>query len=189
MRWDDHPSHKPTPIDTDFPLLFLSNRRDPVTPLHAALKMTRKFSNASIVEQIADGHCTISCISPCTIGHIRAYMNDGILPPSPKFNSEDEGEWATCKCNEKPWKSFDASGKGHTTTERGELVPDTPNEHVLEELEIMASYHELRNHFVSQMVSQVVDEFNPLRQFIMDMPLNPTKNPQTCNEHRQDRLG
>lgn len=211
MRWDDHPERKPAPIDTAFPLLFLSSRRDPVTPLHAALKMTRKFANASIVEQVSDGHCTISCISACTVGHVRAYVNSGVLPPAPKFDDDDGkggdgGEWATCECNEKPWKKkttsaaleFDArraeEQEGRSSNSAAHLgaanAADDDNEHMLDEMvEIMASYHDLRNHFVSQMVSQVVDEFNPLRQFIMDMPLHPARTPQTCSKGSQNRSG
>ncbi|KAK7755164.1 hypothetical protein SLS62_002979 [Diatrype stigma] len=211
MRWDDHPSRKPAPIGTAFPLLFLSSRRDPVTPLHAALKMTRKFANASIVEQVSDGHCTISCISACTVGHVRAYVNSGVLPPAPKFDDDDGGEggdggeWATCECDEKPWKkktattaaAFDAleaeeeeGGSSSSVAHLGVVnaeADDDADEHTLEEemVEVMASYHDLRNHFVSQMVSQLVDEFNPLRQFIVDMPLHAAGKPQKCSKGSQ----
>lgn len=60
MNWDDHPAHKSKPIKTSFPLLFLSNTLDPVTPLSAAIKMSQKFVDAGLVEQKAMGHCTIS---------------------------------------------------------------------------------------------------------------------------------
>lgn len=106
MRWDDHPAHKPGPIRTDFPILFMSNHFDPVTPLYAALKMVRKFENASIVEQLAEGHCAESCVSLCTHGHLRAYLNEGKLPPAPRFDGPNSGEWTQCECREKPWKSL-----------------------------------------------------------------------------------
>ncbi|RYO83718.1 hypothetical protein DL766_005844 [Monosporascus sp. MC13-8B] len=180
MRWGDHPAHKPAPIDTSFPILFLSSRRDPVTPLHAALKMTRKFAGASIVEQASDGHCTLSCVSLCTARHVRAYVNDGVLPPSPRFDSgdKDKGEWTTCECDEKPWSSF---GGRVGPTEQDRLTTAADDAHTLEELEIMASYHGLRNHFVAQTASRLVDELNPLRSLIVDMPSRLSREPQTCS--------
>ncbi|RYP75262.1 hypothetical protein DL770_007457 [Monosporascus sp. CRB-9-2] len=181
MRWGDHPAHKPAPIKTNFPILFLSNRRDPVTPLHAALKMTRKFAGASIVEQVSDGHCTLSCVSLCTTRHVRAYVNDGALPPPPRFDSgdKDKGEWTTCECDEKPWSSF-GGRVGPTGQDGWKTAAD--DAHTLEELDIMASYHGLRNHFVSQATSRLVDEFNPLRSFIVGMPPQLSRESQTCSQ-------
>ncbi|RYP22122.1 hypothetical protein DL765_001881 [Monosporascus sp. GIB2] len=180
MRWGDHPAHKPAPIDTSFPILFLSSRRDPVTPLHAALKMTRKFAGASIVEQASDGHCTLSCVSLCTARHIRAYVNDGVLPPPPRFDPDDKdkGEWTTCECDEKPWSSF-GGRVGPTEQDRSTTAAD--DAHTLEELEIMASYHGLRNYFVAQTTSRLVDELSPLRSFIMDMPSRLSGESRTCS--------
>ena len=120
MRWDDHPAHKPGPIRTDFPILFMSNHLDPVTPLDAALKMVRKFANASIVEQMAEGHCADSCVSLCTHGHLRAYLNEGKLPPAPKFDGPNSGVWTQCECLEKPWKGLSPRG-GSEGTEDGVL--------------------------------------------------------------------
>ncbi|KAI0122950.1 TAP-like protein-domain-containing protein [Xylariales sp. AK1849] len=104
MPWDVHSAHKSKPTITDFPILFLSNQLDPVTPLGGALNMTRKFVNASIVEQKSPGHCTLACFSPCTVKHIRAYLNEGKVPPTPKFDGPDSGEWAACECQLHPWE-------------------------------------------------------------------------------------
>ncbi|OTA83976.1 hypothetical protein M434DRAFT_400571 [Hypoxylon sp. CO27-5] len=168
MRWDDHPIHKPEPIETDFPVLFLSNHLDPVTPLHAALKMTRKFSGASIIEQKAEGHCTVSCISLCTIGHIRAYLDKGIVPPAPKYDSEDEGEWTTCECKEKPWKSLDdfaaaIPGSNGNAQIKGD-DDDILSGKTAEEVEIMTAYRGVRNRFVEFMAAQQHFEYqNPIK--------------------------
>ncbi|KAI1451375.1 alpha/beta-hydrolase [Annulohypoxylon moriforme] len=163
MRWDDHPAHKQKPIDTSFPVLFLSNQFDPVTPLRSALKMTRKFAGASIIEQFAAGHCTVSCISFCTIGHIQAYLNKGILPPAPKFDSDDEGEWTTCPCSEKPWNSLNdwvtvpESGK----TERG---TDMLEGMTAEEANVVTAYGSLRNKLAEFVTAQHQSEYrNPIR--------------------------
>lgn len=185
MRWDDHPIHKPTPIDTSFPILFLSNTRDPVTPLRAAHKMTRKFSKASIVENKAEGHCTISCVSLCLINHVRAYLDKGILPPEPKYDSNDSGEWTTCPCDEKPWKSL--SDMVLHPGPDGRPYLELENEDVLvgktaEEAEIMKAYSNLRWQFVkSAMWHQQFEYHNPLQQAVLSSTLFNTKQP-TCTK-------
>ncbi|KAH9904770.1 TAP-like protein-domain-containing protein [Xylariomycetidae sp. FL2044] len=155
MRWDDHPAHKPEPIVTDFPVLFLSNRLDPVTPLHAALKMTRKFANASVVEQGATGHCSSSCQSSCTLGHIRAYLNDGVVPPQPKFDSPDEGEWAKCSCE----------------MDTAEQKEDGDDE---EEQRLASAYRAVHGYLMGVAIKQHLGDGNPLRQLLVQDTLYPT---------------
>ncbi|KAI0883232.1 alpha/beta-hydrolase [Annulohypoxylon maeteangense] len=156
MRWDDHPAHKQQPIETSFPLLFLSNHFDPVTPLRSALKMTRKFSQASIIEQIAEGHCTVSCSSLCTIGHIQAYLNKGILPPAPKFSSDDEGEWTTCICDAKPWKNLMVEKTAMGTNNLDGMTAEQAN--------AMTAYGGLRDKFAEFTAAQQQFEYgNPIR--------------------------
>ncbi|KAI1419786.1 Alpha/Beta hydrolase protein [Xylaria sp. FL1777] len=157
MRWDDHPAHKPALIETNFPILFISNTLDPVTPLGHALEMTRKFANASIVEQDGIGHCSLSCISGCTVEHVRAYLNEGILPPPPKFKSDsgNEGEWPTCKCFDRPWTSL-----GYEADE------------ALSRLQVNGihkqAYEELRAHFSAFTLSQQLDHSNPLKAYLVE---------------------
>ncbi|KAI1767440.1 alpha/beta-hydrolase [Hypoxylon sp. FL1150] len=183
MRWDDNPAHKPAPINTSFPILFLSNNLDPVTPLHSALKMTRKFSTASIVEQKAMGHCTLSCVSLCTINHIRAYLDKGILPPSPEFDSgdADTGKWATCECDEKPWHSLrgtgvrsDADGHSYVEMEDEEILQGKTDE----EAEAMLAYKNLRAQIIrADTVLQHFDYRNPLAEALVhtEMLLTPLR--------------
>ncbi|KAI1175495.1 Alpha/Beta hydrolase protein [Nemania sp. FL0916] len=159
MRWDDHPAHKPTPTKTSFPILFLSNRLDPVTPLGDALAMTRKFANASIVEQDGTGHCTLSCVSSCTIAHLQAYLNDGVVPPSPKFESDtsNDGQWPTCKCFDRPWRSSislaeePASVSGFTVT----------RSHI-------QAYEELRAHFSTTILTEQLGHNNLLKAYLLE---------------------
>ncbi|KAH8812049.1 TAP-like protein-domain-containing protein [Xylogone sp. PMI_703] len=108
MRWDDHPAHKPKPIKTAFPLLFISNSADPVTPLYAGVKMAKKFVGAGLIEQISGGHCSLAAASRCTLGKIRAYLNEGKVPPVPEIDSKGKelegGKWDRCEPDEWPWK-------------------------------------------------------------------------------------
>ncbi|XXH00665.1 Synaptic vesicle transporter SVOP [Hypoxylon texense] len=171
MRWDDHPAHKPAPINTSFPILFLSNTLDPVTPLHSALKMTRKFSTASIVEQNAMGHCTLSCVSLCTIGHIRAYLDRGVLPPAPRFDSDDTGEWATCACDERPWRSLH---------EAGEEISEGKTE---EEVGAMTAYKDVRTRLLrKEAFLRQHDYRNPLREAVLSAMMSDRKSQPTCGK-------
>ncbi|KAI1377208.1 alpha/beta-hydrolase [Hypoxylon crocopeplum] len=176
MRWDDHLINKTVPIETSFPILFLSNHLDPVTPLHAALKMTRKFSESGIVEQKAEGHCTVSCISLCTINHVTAYLNKGILPPVPKFDSDDEGEWTTCTCDEKPWKSLhDMAPKADEDLLYGKTA---------EEANIMMGYSDLRYYFTKFLAHQQQFEYsNPLPAPFLSNAAFMNKKQATCRSN------
>lgn len=180
MRWDDRLGHDKPAIKTDFPLLFLSGRRDPVTPLHAALKMARKFAGAGLVEQASDGHCTLACGSPCTARHVRAYLDDGVVPPAPpKSNDDDDDDadevqgrdWATCGCAEKPW--------GHVSG-GGSAADKESSDLATEDVVIVESYRELRSHFLAQTTARLVDELSPLRQFIAGMSSGPLEEQHTC---------
>ena len=101
MRWDDHPAKKPKPIKTAFPVLFISNRADPVTPLYAGVKMAEKFVDAGLIEQESEGHCSISAVSKCTINKVRAYFIAGLVPPPPVKGGNGrelvDGKWDRCE--------------------------------------------------------------------------------------------
>ncbi|KAI1824695.1 Alpha/Beta hydrolase protein [Xylaria intraflava] len=152
MRWDEHPVNEPTLIETSFPILFLSNTLDPVTPLNDALDMTRKFANASIVEQMALGHCSLSCVSDCTIQHLRAYLNAGIVPPAPKFesNTGDDGQWPTCKCLDAAWTPLAYEADEPTVTASH-----------------MRAYEELRAQFAAFTLSQQLDH-SPFKTYLLE---------------------
>jgi hypothetical protein len=109
MRWDRHPTHKQHPINTSFPLLFLSNTADPVCPLFAGVKMARKFIGAGLVEQKSEGHCSISAVSLCTLKIVKDYFNKGKVPAPPKLGKDGElegGEWIRCGRNSVPFKGM-----------------------------------------------------------------------------------
>jgi hypothetical protein len=112
MRWDDHPAHKPKPIKTSYPLLFISNTADPVTPLKAGVKMAHKFVDAGLIEQKTEGHCSLSAASGCTIQKIKDYLKEGKVPSPPEWGPEgreiEEGKWERCERDEWPWAAFDA---------------------------------------------------------------------------------
>ncbi|GAB7344992.1 hypothetical protein MBLNU457_3416t1 [Dothideomycetes sp. NU457] len=67
--------------NTSFPILWLSNTMDPVTPRASALKMAKGFPGSVVLTQDAPGHCSLSGYSRCTREYIRTYMNEGVMPP------------------------------------------------------------------------------------------------------------
>jgi hypothetical protein len=119
MRWDDHPAKNPKPIKTSFPVLFVSNTADPVTPLYAGVKMAQKFVDAGLIEQKSEGHCSLAAVSLCTTKKIQAYFLDGKVPPHPVTSDKglSDGKWDKCDAESWPWHPYDPSA---WVAERGE---------------------------------------------------------------------
>jgi pimeloyl-ACP methyl ester carboxylesterase len=110
-------------IETANPILFLSNTYDPVTPLKAAVKMALKFKGAGLLEQKAQGHCTISTVSRCTGKIVREYVTTGKLPGPPTgVDEEFRGEWQQCGVDEVPWKSVGSSEAQAWAVEEREMA-------------------------------------------------------------------
>jgi hypothetical protein len=143
MRWDDHPAHKPKPIKTSFPLLFLSNSQDPVTPLKAGVKMARKFVDAGLVEQHGAGHCSLAAASLCTLMKIRAYLHEGKVPAPPEWGPKgreiEDGKWEKCARDDWPWKDKMGAWKA-----RGAFEEDAMEEDALEEERVMRAWSYIR---------------------------------------------
>lgn len=63
------------------PILFTSSRLDPVTPLHNAYVMSNDHAGSAVLVLDTVGHCALgNGWSECFNAHIRAYLDDGILP-------------------------------------------------------------------------------------------------------------
>lgn len=78
-----HPQYYPEfpRFKTANPILVLSTTYDPVCPLVSAKKARNSFEGSGFLEQRSFGHGCISMPSLCTAKHVRAYFNDGVLPP------------------------------------------------------------------------------------------------------------
>ncbi|KGQ12579.1 Putative hydrolase [Beauveria bassiana D1-5] len=76
------------------PLLFLSSRLDPVTPLRSARRMAAEHPGAAVVVQESMGHCALgSANSECTRGIAREYMDTGKVPSHETVCESDFDPW------------------------------------------------------------------------------------------------
>ncbi|CAO2656749.1 Nn.00g055520.m01.CDS01 [Neocucurbitaria sp. VM-36] len=71
----------PFGANTSHPILFVSNTADPVTPLRSGRIMHSLFPGSGILIGDSAGHCSVSTPNPCTLNHVRAYFQTGVLPP------------------------------------------------------------------------------------------------------------
>ncbi|KAL4751067.1 hypothetical protein BDW72DRAFT_100496 [Aspergillus terricola var. indicus] len=81
--WNVKPKWKiPVPVtgNTSFPVLFVNNILDPVTPVASAKKMSRAFPGSVLLQQDSEGHCTLAAPSVCVSQSIRKYFQTGELP-------------------------------------------------------------------------------------------------------------
>lgn len=68
--------------NTSFPILFIANMADNVTPLRSAQQNAQGFPGSVIMIQDSYGHTSINTPSKCTAKTIRAYFQNGTLPAS-----------------------------------------------------------------------------------------------------------
>lgn len=78
------------------PLLFLSTRLDPVTPLRNAVNMAKNHPGAAVVIQENTGHCSLSAPSKCTRTIIQDYLEHGKMPENGTICEPDCDPWNEC---------------------------------------------------------------------------------------------
>ncbi|KAK2056536.1 hypothetical protein LY76DRAFT_576156 [Colletotrichum caudatum] len=80
------------------PLLFLTSRLDPVTPLRNARKESERHPGSAVVIQESVGHCSLPTISTCITRVIREYLEQGIVPKSGTVCQSDCDVWDSGAC-------------------------------------------------------------------------------------------
>ncbi|KAI0599616.1 alpha/beta-hydrolase [Biscogniauxia sp. FL1348] len=66
--------------NTSFPILFVANTADNITPLVSARNNSQGFPGSVILVQNSYGHTSLSAASSCTAGYIYSYFQNGTLP-------------------------------------------------------------------------------------------------------------
>lgn len=88
------PNGEPVKGKPAAPLLFLSSRLDPVTPLASARRMAAGHPGAVVVVQESMGHCALGTAkSDCTTGIAREYMDTGKVPSRETVCQADFDPW------------------------------------------------------------------------------------------------
>lgn len=102
------------PAETKNPILFVSTKLDPVTPLRNAEKARTMFAGAGLLVQESEGHCSISAPSACSAARIGRYFTDGLV----------DGFTAVCGVDATPWSAgaFAVPG-GESGDEEGKHGP------------------------------------------------------------------
>ncbi|KAK8078468.1 alpha/beta-hydrolase [Apiospora saccharicola] len=93
-KWHPHPSrdhhhHNRTVLLTRFPLLFIGNMADNITPLRSSYNNSAVFPGSVVLVQKSYGHASVAAPSVCTARAIRAYFQDGALPAPGTYCDQD----------------------------------------------------------------------------------------------------
>ncbi|KAK0457514.1 TAP-like protein-domain-containing protein [Desarmillaria tabescens] len=70
----------PVTGNTSYPILFIRNTADPLTPLSMARKTSSAFPGSVVLAQNSSGHTSLFSLSTCTHAYIQAYFQNGTLP-------------------------------------------------------------------------------------------------------------
>ncbi|KAI5275952.1 hypothetical protein E4T47_01072 [Aureobasidium subglaciale] len=76
-----------------YPVLFIGNTMDPVTPAINAHKMAKRMTDSVFLLQDSPGHTSLAAYSKCTTRYVKEYFQRGSLP---SVNT-------TCEVEEKPF--------------------------------------------------------------------------------------
>ncbi|KAF4465968.1 alpha beta-hydrolase [Fusarium albosuccineum] len=104
-QWPFDAAEKPkgnwSEITTNFPVLFINSRFDPITPLSGAWDASSRFKGSRLLVHEGHGHGIMNHRSNCTVKAIEDYFSKGELP--------EVG--TTCKPNMNAFKQI-AAGEG-----------------------------------------------------------------------------
>jgi hypothetical protein len=75
--------------NTSFPILFIGNIADNVTPLLSARNNSNRFPGSVVLVQKSYGHCSLAAPSICTAKVINAYFQNGMLPNPNTYCDQD----------------------------------------------------------------------------------------------------
>ncbi|KAJ0163793.1 hypothetical protein CTA2_2398 [Colletotrichum tanaceti] len=94
------PAHDPAGVEGKpaAPLLFMSSRLDPVTPLRNAWKASAAHPGSAVVIQESVGHCSMATGGRCKTDIIQKYLEHGTVPKSGTVCQADCDVWGGDDC-------------------------------------------------------------------------------------------
>jgi pimeloyl-ACP methyl ester carboxylesterase len=112
------PPHDPALVDGKpaAPLLFLSTRLDPVTPVANAFAMSARHPGSTVAVVEGAGHCSTSVPSDCMRKIVQEYFASGAVPEN----------GTSCKADCDPWHPCEADGWAMTTSSEERLGGKRP---------------------------------------------------------------
>ncbi|KAK8039889.1 hypothetical protein PG993_008300 [Apiospora rasikravindrae] len=90
-KWQYGGPHHRNTTTTNFPILFLGNTADNVTPLQSAYNNSAAFPGSVVLVQRSYGHASVAAPSTCSARAIRAYFQNGTLPAPDTYCDPDFG--------------------------------------------------------------------------------------------------
>jgi len=78
-------------MKTHFPILFINNQADNITPLVSARNNSALFSSSVVLVQNSLGHTSLAAPSTCTARWVRKYFREGEFPEQESVCEEDGG--------------------------------------------------------------------------------------------------
>lgn len=93
----------PTGGNTSFPILYVANAADNITPLISARANSARFPGSVVLVQKSFGHTSLSAASTCTANYIHNYFQTGTLPPA---------KHAVCEADVQPFEAATQQRRG-----------------------------------------------------------------------------
>jgi pimeloyl-ACP methyl ester carboxylesterase len=62
------------------PALVIGGTHDPATPYRWSKRLVADLGNARLLTARGNGHGAITALSPCVVGHVLGYLEEGVLP-------------------------------------------------------------------------------------------------------------
>jgi hypothetical protein len=109
---------------TNYPLLYVGNDYDPVTPLTFARKMATLFPKAGVLRVKSFGHCSISQPSKCAKRAIADYFLNGTVPTRNLASDGYVEAGIVCDVDRDPWDDTVKSESDDSSEEDTLIIHD-----------------------------------------------------------------
>lgn len=108
--WQFNRKHFTGPLkaNTSFPILMVGNTGDTVSPVAAAVEMSKGFPGSAVLVQDSPGHASFSSPSTCTSGAIMKYLINGTLPAANTVCPLSQGPFPVTTVHQRALEEFES---------------------------------------------------------------------------------